>query len=399
VAGTLSQKSNANIGTPQGDALSPILFIIYLDAALKEYWEEYGMPDTPHYQYCMYADDTDFISTLYADHFFTKIYLPDILKKWNLQMNLGKTEHTKLTKQTVHTNITKKLGTQMSDQQDVTYRRGQATQAFGLMNKLWLSKKHITPKSKIRMYNACIKPILTYNTSCMATTQAVMEKMNSIHRKHLRHLLNIFYPVHITNTELYRVTKQQTISIQLTEARWKLFGHILRQNSDTITNEIMFKYFENQQEDKIKTTKLPNSLPVQLNRDLKSINERLTLQNSKDLQHLKKIAQDRDTWKILTSKIVKKATQTEDAKFETKRKRKESTRINYTHQGVSRSVTFILRRPDNQDLQLDNNIGQQIKRRNVLEGPQPNQETNTPELQRNRALGVDSVDVYQHRSI
>lgn len=63
-------------------------------------------------------------------------------------MNLGKTEHTTLAKETVHTNITKKLGTKMSDQLDVAYRRGQAVQAYGLMHKLWLSKKHITEKAK-----------------------------------------------------------------------------------------------------------------------------------------------------------------------------------------------------------------------------------------------------------
>jgi hypothetical protein len=314
-------------------------------------------------------------------------------------MNVSKTEHTKLTKQTVHINTTKKLGTKMSDQQDVTYRIGQATQAYGLMHKLWLSKKHITPSSKIRMYNACIKPILMYNTSAMASTQIIMEKLNSTHRKQLRHLLNIFYPVHITNTELYTVTKQRTISIQITEARWKLFGHILRQNSDTITNEVMVRYFENQCDDKIKTTKLPNSLPVQLNRDIKSVNENITLQNNSDLQHLKTIAQDREKWRALTRKIVKKAANNEDAKFEQKRKRRESTKINYEYQGVQRTVTFILRRPANPGLSLEN-IGHHIKRRrNDQAPPLPNQDTTSPEMQRNRAMEVDIIDIYQDRSI
>jgi hypothetical protein len=129
------------------------------------------------------------------------------------------------------------------------------------------------------MYNACIKSILTYNTSCMATTQAAMEKLNTTHRKHLRRLLNIYYPVHITNIELYKFTKQHTISIQITETRWKLFSHILRQKEDTISNQIMFQYFDHLADDKKKTTKLPNSLPVQLNRDLKSIKEHITLKN------------------------------------------------------------------------------------------------------------------------
>ncbi len=60
----------------------------------------------------------------------------------------------------------------------------------------------------------------------------------------------------------------------------------------------MFEYFYDKANDKIKTTSLPNSLPVQLHRDLKSIRENLTLKNSKDLQHLKKIAHDRDTSRL-----------------------------------------------------------------------------------------------------
>ncbi len=85
----VSKTSTADIGAPQqGDELLPVLFIIYLDAALKKYWYVYGKPDTPQYQYCMCADNTNFISTLYADHFFAKLYLPDILKKWNLKMNI-----------------------------------------------------------------------------------------------------------------------------------------------------------------------------------------------------------------------------------------------------------------------------------------------------------------------
>ena len=323
VAGTLGQTNKANLGTPQGDALSPVLFIIYLDAALKEYWEEYGYPDTPQYQYCMYADDTDFISTLYADHFFTKIYLPLTLQRWNLKMNVGKTEHTKLSKSTVHTNETKKLGSMISDQQDAKYRVSQAITAYGLMHKLWLSKRHITAKSKIRMYNACIKPILMYNTSAMASTQVIMEKLNTTHRRQLRHLLNIFYPIKISNTELYRATKQQTISLQITESRWKLFGHILRQHPDTITHTVMHEYFKNESDDRIHTTVLPTSLPLQLNRDLKTIKQNLTLKNMKDLQHLHRLAQDRDTWRLLTRKIVTAAEKIKDDRFEKKRKREK----------------------------------------------------------------------------
>ncbi len=73
--------------------------------------------------------------------------------------------------------------------------------------------------------------------------------------------------------------------MQITESRWKLLGHILQQHPETITNTVMYQYFDNESNDKIKTTKLPNSLPVQLHRDLQSIKQKPQPKNSKDLQH------------------------------------------------------------------------------------------------------------------
>ncbi len=53
------------IGTPQGDSLSPVLFVIYLEAALRDL--RHNLPQRPREdinmpQYIAYADDVDFIS-------------------------------------------------------------------------------------------------------------------------------------------------------------------------------------------------------------------------------------------------------------------------------------------------------------------------------------------------
>ncbi len=126
------------------------------------------------------------------------------------------------------------------------------------------------------MYSACVKPILTYLTSTIiATTQSNLEKLNTLHRKHLRYLMRIHYPLTISNETLYRVTKQRSITLDITHSRWKLFGHILRQDPDTITNVVMRNYFDNPKP-KIHYN-MPSSLPKQLHRDLALIKQGLTL--------------------------------------------------------------------------------------------------------------------------
>ena len=55
----------STIGTPQGDSLSPVLFVIYLEATLRDL--RHNLPQRPREDinmphYIVYADDVDFIS-------------------------------------------------------------------------------------------------------------------------------------------------------------------------------------------------------------------------------------------------------------------------------------------------------------------------------------------------
>ena len=95
--GIVTAPFESNIGSPQGDALSPLLFAIYLEAALKELEKRGAIPPTCDTvvklpQKAIYADDTDFIS-------LDKEFLEKILKMagpvfgdFNLIVNVDKTE-------------------------------------------------------------------------------------------------------------------------------------------------------------------------------------------------------------------------------------------------------------------------------------------------------------------
>ena len=141
----LNEKFETTIGVPQGDALSPILFIIYLEMILRYHRNTH--PDqelSADYYVTQYADDTDFISTKFADHFWTNLSLPEDLKKYNMIMNADKTEYTTLNRDTYKNLRTKKLGSLISDCEDIKYRISQANSAFKKMTRLWLQNLHIT---------------------------------------------------------------------------------------------------------------------------------------------------------------------------------------------------------------------------------------------------------------
>ncbi|XP_065195285.1 uncharacterized protein LOC135826608 [Sycon ciliatum] len=130
-------------GTPQGDSLSPVLFIVCLEGALRDVRPlllprppadiSLGLPTET-----AYADDVDFVT---ADGVRLKTLLPTISNKlleWDLKVNETKKEHTHIEQHTDRIEEewrnTKKLGSLLGDAEDMLRRQQLATVAFG---KLW----------------------------------------------------------------------------------------------------------------------------------------------------------------------------------------------------------------------------------------------------------------------
>ncbi|XP_029654603.1 uncharacterized protein LOC115228070 [Octopus sinensis] len=114
-----------NFGTPQGDTLSPILFIVYLEAALRNLRAEIGYMDNQVVK-LIYEDDLDFIT---ENSKLIKIIMEKaktILDKWSLKVNEEKTEIT--TVERMPTRIdekwrnVRKLGSLLGDSEDIIYQ-------------------------------------------------------------------------------------------------------------------------------------------------------------------------------------------------------------------------------------------------------------------------------------
>ena len=85
-----------------------------------------------------------------------------------------------------------------------------------------------------------------------------------------------------------------------------MFGHILRRDREIPANNAMEGFFV-PQEDKYRGRPI-TILPVVLNNDLSRLeSSTYCLKTFKDIENLKKIAEQRDQWRILCTRIQKAA--------------------------------------------------------------------------------------------
>ena len=252
--GTDGIKFKTDRGTPQGDSLSPVLFIVYLEAALRDVRNI--LPIRPQLDIDLhlptdtsYADDVDFLSSRGTDFQSCLPVIGDTLKQWDLTVNSAKTEFTHIERFSdciaEEWRLTRKLGSLLGDREDVSRRMQLATGAFQRLWGLWVRGSQVRENRRVKLYNAFITPILLYNCSTWGVPSNVIKRLEAFHRRQLRTVVGIKYPQVIKNSELYKRTNSQPLGETIVRARWRLFGHVLRLNDDVPARVMMAAYFEN----------------------------------------------------------------------------------------------------------------------------------------------------------
>ena len=119
-----------------------------------------------------------------------------------------------------------------------------------------------------------------------------MAKMSAFHRRQLRAILGIKWPAKISNEALYRRTNAICLEDYVRSCRLRLFGHILRLDTNTPAQIAMDMYM---QPGKRARGRPKCMLPTRLNQDLKMVNKQL--KTSRDLASFRQLASDRSAWK------------------------------------------------------------------------------------------------------
>ena len=247
---TIGSDFVTNVGVPQGDCLSPILFIYYLSIALSKE-KLYQQPETSPQKFkyiiptkkileAQYSDDISWITNgekkLLDD---IKEKVPKILEKRNLLINSNKTEEHKIE----WIRIPKKdeiikeedwswkkckiLGSLIDTKEDIKRRKSLALSALNKLNDIWENKK-ITIKLKSKIFNSTIKPIFLYNSELWTLSKTEENQIDSYQRRLLRYMLCIKWPEKISTEELKEKLNFQSWSTEIKRRRLSWCGHLLR---------------------------------------------------------------------------------------------------------------------------------------------------------------------------
>lgn len=304
----------SNTGTPQGDSLSPILFVIYLEAALRDVARELQVPYDILEQMVVYVVDADFICRDPATILNILDNAPAVLARWSLQMNVSKTEIAQLQRHVCPRGInrysraaeelwrsTKKLGSLLGDREDLSRRKQLAPMALRKLWTIWLRPHYTTDRTRIRLYNCYVLPILIYICGTWALTTSELLGLGSFHRRQLRSVLNIRFPRRISNAALYEICEERPLRRRITPARWNLFGHILRRPG--IPGYLQMEaYFAPSNAGKWRGR--PRiTLPVILDADLVASGTGFRLRTEQDLAESRTLAAHRGNLKDLSTTI------------------------------------------------------------------------------------------------
>ena len=316
VNGTMSAEFQSFLGAFQGDCLSGCLFTLVLAGALCDLRTQLTVaidrPNPPITNIGFpldteYADDIDFND---EDEANLRTLLPlatEVLKDWNLFVNEDKTDFTHVYlagrgekddqgKPIAGNELWRKsitLGSMLCSKEDISRRICLGYAAFNRYKKAWNQK--IPLDKKLLLYEALVVSVLMYNSSCWAAPKSVLEKLDVVHRRHLRSILNYRYPNIISNINLYKRCNAEPLSARVASSRWRMLGHVLRGPVEGPAYSSLVFAVNTLTAKTGRIGRPQSNLFTLIEYDLR--NRNLYLNNLNDLIYLRNIALDKALWR------------------------------------------------------------------------------------------------------
>ncbi|EYC44065.1 hypothetical protein Y032_0473g2104 [Ancylostoma ceylanicum] len=239
-AGT-SAEFPISVGVHQGSALSPLLFILVMDAITRDL--QRSAPWT-----LLYADDVMLTSEQKEDLERQTQAWSERLARFSLRLNVKKTEYmmTNLDEHSTiqvdgndirRTDYFKYLGSTLSADGNLAHEvvaRVNAAWLKGRSTTGVLCDKNIPGRFKSKVYRTVVRSVALYGADCWPATEEAERRLNVMETKMLRWTAGSTRADRIRNEKIRERFGIAPIADKLRETRLRWYGHVLRANEDTI---------------------------------------------------------------------------------------------------------------------------------------------------------------------
>lgn len=249
-------------GLKQGDALSPVLFNLALEKAIRELQKETtGIEiNQQKIQILGFADDLNIIGNTRDDTEKAAKVLEIAAEKLGLKINTEKTKimelldmNTDFTDSDSNESIYEKvnefkylgvcINTKNDWSQEIGVRIIKAGKASFALFKFFKNKM-LSKKTKVRLYTVIVRAILTYGCEAWTTTSVTERRLTTFENKIWRMICepkldeNTGMWRRKFNKELIEETEMTPIKYYIRGQRIQWFGHIMREGNDKITKTV-----------------------------------------------------------------------------------------------------------------------------------------------------------------
>nr|KAG5699556.1 hypothetical protein BaRGS_033752 [Batillaria attramentaria] len=253
--GKLTEPFTVRTGVRQGCILSPTIFLMVVDWVMRQTTDgkRTGIQWTFSKQLedLDFADDIALLSHKQQDAQEKLNRVAEEAEKTGLKINISKTEvmrvnHKQHDPIQLHQEDIKEvdkftyLGSVVSKDggtdEDIKSRTNKARHAFRTLRPIWRSTA-LSLRNKIRIFNSNVKSVLLYGSETWRTTKTSSHKLQTFINRCLRNILNIRYPLVITNQDLWEGTRQVPIEQEIKKRKWGWIGHTLRKSTSNVTRQ------------------------------------------------------------------------------------------------------------------------------------------------------------------